>query len=61
MIIKDNGLYNSYLVFSLDDLGAVWFRGYPQVVRGSHWKIGCHTFGLLAGRGSGIHIHRNIR
>jgi hypothetical protein len=29
-------------------LGAVWFRGYPQVVRGSHSKNGCQTFGLEA-------------
>jgi hypothetical protein len=30
-------------------LGAVWLRGYPQMVSGSHRKCGCQTFGLGMG------------
>jgi hypothetical protein len=34
-------------------LGAVWFRGYPPVARGSHQKSGCHVFGLKGESGWG--------
>jgi hypothetical protein len=34
-------------------LGAAWFREYPQIVRIATEKKGCQVFGLEDGSGSG--------